>query len=841
MIRPARRLAEATSALAKGEFATQLPAVSNDEIGALVGGFASMREDLQTYHSELRREIDERKLAEERLRQHKEHLEDLVRVRTHELERAKDVAENANRAKSAFLANMSHEIRTPMNAILGLTHLIRRDADTPQQQQRLDKVTLAATHLLGVINDILDFSKIEASKLVIEHADFELDQIFRNLTGLIGSGAEEKRLEVVVRIDPEIPQVLSGDGMRIGQILANFASNAVKFTERGCIVFRARLVGRDDATLRIRFEVSDTGIGLSEEQQIRLFQAFEQADSSTTRKFGGSGLGLVISRRLAELMGGRVGVQSEPGTGSTFWCELPLQPAVSPMQQADRQPLPDALNVLVVDDDHNAREALTYMLSELKARVTNAPSGEAALECARAALNRGEPFDLVLTDWAMPGMDGIETSRRILALGQPQPRMVLVTAYGRDWPLDRLREAGIHVQLNKPVMFSDLRDAVHHAMFCDAQRIQQTIPEPPGKPDLAPLAGRYILLAEDNVINQEVALELLRDVGLRVDVADNGRAALELVRRNDYDLILMDVQMPEMDGITATREIRLLPERTAVPILAMTANAFAEDRDACLEAGMNDHIAKPVDPDRLYDLLLRWILCKREPSSLGAAARVARPAEKKGEEVSSWRMALAVVEGLDIDAGLHVVAGNWASYRRVLKLFAAHHRDDSTKLREALEAGRFEEVRGLAHALKGSAGNVGARNIRELAAAVETPFKQQLPDAPYLVRASLDRLASRLPALVDQLERMLAASDQAAPDPLPGPPPDARPVIDELRRLLADDDIGAQRYFLEHQVTLQGTCGQKPTAAIAESIERFDFAAALTRLDEVSGPLNPAV
>ena len=831
VIRPARRLAAASSDLAKGEFESPLPEPSSDEIGALVHSFGAMRHELKAYHDELHVEIDERKAAQEQLNQHKEHLEELVRLRTLEVEHSRDLAESASRAKSAFLANMSHEIRTPMNAILGLTHLIRRDLVSPKQHERLDKVALAAKHLLGIINDILDFSKIEANKLTIEHADFEFDQVFRNLNNLIGSAAEEKKLEIVIRIDPEIPPYLCGDGMRVSQILANFASNAVKFTESGSIVLRARQVAHAEDGIRVRFEVSDTGIGLSEDQQERLFRAFEQADSSTTRRFGGTGLGLVICRRLAELMGGEVGVQSTLGLGSTFWCELPLKRAAKAVLDAALQPLPPALNVLVVDDDANAREALTYMLSELHARVTNASSGEAALECVRAALVNGLPFDLVLTDWAMPGMDGIETSRRIGTLGQPVPKIVLVTAYGRDWPLDRLREAGVMVQLNKPVMPSDLRDAMHAALFGDTPILAAAAEadEQGTAVDRSPLMGRYILLAEDNVVNQEVALELLHDVGLRVDLAEDGRQAVELVRRNEYDLILMDVQMPKLDGIAATREIRLLPQRTAVPILAMTANAYDEDRDACLGAGMNDHIAKPVDPERLYSAMLHWMQ-KRPGKPMPVLEKTGEPAADSAAQAGGTDF--SGVEGLDVEAGLRVVARSWNAYRRVLRLFAAHHREDARRIRNALDAGQFEEVRSLAHALKGSAGNIGAGAIQALSAAIELPFKKHLPDAPAVVSKSLEELAGSLPHFIDQLESALGADETAPMTAAPVDAPMVAALVEELRRLAADDDIGAQQFFREHRAVLQSRLGIEKCKAIGLCLDRFDFVAALAEMDE---------
>jgi two-component system, sensor histidine kinase and response regulator len=762
------------------------------------------------------RDITARKLLEKRLQE-----QNLA------LENAKNAAETASRAKSAFLANMSHEIRTPLNAIVGFTYLMRRDAVLPRQLDRLDKITDAAQHLLGVINNILDFSKIEAGKLILESVDFALDQVLKTLCDLVGEQVAAKGLELVVDSDPELPDMLRGDRTRLGQILVNYASNAVKFTETGCIVFRVRRIAQPADRLRVRFAVSDTGVGLSEEQRARMFQAFEQADTSTTRKFGGTGLGLAICKRLAELMGGTVGVESTLGKGSTFWLEVAFDPARGGETARPRAGIASGLQALVVDDLPEACEALTRILRQFGMRVTSVGDGQAALRQVDKALADNAPYDLVLIDAQMPGLDGIETARRIRqAAGPHRPKLILASGPGAEYPADLVQEGTIVGVLAKPLTPSSVYDAVVAAV--SGETLRPLHPRTTAPLDQSPLRGRRILLAEDNLVNQEVALELLHDAGLTVDLADDGQQAVEMAQTGDYDLILMDIQMPRKDGLAASREIRAQPALRQIPILAMTANAFDEDRQACLAAGMNDHVAKPVDPDALIAALLRWLPATARPAD-GRRLPLLPDAERNVDFPLPDR--LAGIDGLDLDAGLKVVRGKVPAYLRILRLFAEGHALDHEQLRHHLDRHDFLAAEHAAHALKGSASNIGATTIRQLAAALEAAAKQRHPDN---AAGHLDQLAAALPGLIEGIQAALPGQpDSIATAPGEGRGTDElRHLFSQLEALLAADDLAARRYFEQHRAALGGVLGTAASEALGQQIGRFAYDEALVTLRE---------
>ncbi len=641
-----------------------------------------------------------------------------------ELTDARNRAEAATVAKSAFLANMSHEIRTPMNAIIGLTHLLRRDSSEPAQRERLGKVSDAAHHLLTVINDILDLSKIESGKLKLEAIDFALDPMLTRVCSLVADSARAKGLELVIDTD-HLPRMLRGDATRLSQALLNLLSNAVKFTAKGSVALRADILERRPDSLLVRFEVHDTGVGIAPEKLAALFSAFEQADSSTTRRFGGTGLGLSITRKLAALMGGETGVRSEPGVGSTFWFSARLG-----LARQDAQPARDVLlsgsRGLLADDLPEAREALAEMLRSLGLRVDAVASGEEAIALADAADAAADPYAVCVLDWKMSGIDGIETFRRLNAGGRrPSLRCVIVTAHDDEQMWAAARRQGIRTVRVKPVSVSTLHDALTEALLAGTSRGAR--PSSPLSTDdgmrtlQATHRGAQILLAEDNVINQEVAVELLRSAGLAVDVASNGAEAVAMAQAHAYDLILMDVQMPEVDGLQATRTLRATPTGCTVAIVAMTANAFDEDRDACLAAGMNDHVAKPVDPEALYATLLRWL---PERGASAPTGRVAGP-ESAAESVlapqplAALRARLDAIDGLDVDRGLRLFDGHAETYLRVLRHFATLYAGGMPQIDQALAADCVADLASAGHSLRGASASIGATRLEELAAAVE--------------------------------------------------------------------------------------------------------------------------
>ena len=777
-----RHLTWVTQQIALGDFSHDI-----DFMGDFSDAFNSMTQQLKDSFSE-------RKKANDALQDQINELNDARRAMLNmmkDLDEARNEAEDATKAKSEFLANMSHEIRTPMNAIMGMAHLAMKTDLTAKQYDYLKKVDISAKSLLGIINDILDFSKIEAGKMDMESVDFQLEDTLENISTLVGIKTQEKGLELLFKTDPSVPKTLVGDPLRLGQILINLSNNAVKFTDTGEIIVATELVKQDQAQVTLKFSVHDTGIGMTAEQAAKLFQPFAQADSSTTRKYGGTGLGLTISKRLAEMMGGEIWVESNPGQGSTFSFTANLGLG---KESAKKRFKPASelrgMNVLVVDDNATSRSIFQEMLESFSFEVSLASSGEEGITELEAA-GKDKPFELVIMDWQMPGMDGIEAARRIKehkGLSKIPP-IIMVTAYGREEVMQQAEQVGLEGFLLKPVNPSMLFDTIMQAFgeaVPETSRIAQRHEQE--AETLKHIRGAQLLLVEDNEINQQVAKEILEGAGLNVTIANNGQEAVNAVKEYNYDAVLMDVQMPVMDGYTATRVIREWEEKLKaeeelraesskqeeekelnaesskqkeekelkaessklngedsvdpsafsfqpsarakrVPIIAMTAHAMAGDEDKSLQAGMNGHVTKPIDPAQLFAALQKWI----QPSEKRAVTQtpvVSVEPYSEEKKISIEEELPESLPGFDLADGLRRLQGNKKLYRKLLLDFATDYHEAANEIREAIDAQDFDRAHSLVHNLKGLAGNLSAMDLQAAAVNMEKLVKGVDKKAP---------------------------------------------------------------------------------------------------------------
>ena len=745
-----------------------------------------------------------------------------------ELAKATETAEAATRAKSDFLANMSHEIRTPMNAVIGLNHLLMKTDLDLKQKDYARKIGLSAENLLGIINDILDFSKIEAGKLDIEHVDFDLDDVLSNLSNMMGVKAEEKEIEVLIAKGKKIPTNLIGDPLRLGQVLLNLATNAIKFTDKGEVAVKVEIEKQTKKTVDLKFMVQDTGIGITPEQKEKLFQSFQQADSSTTRKYGGTGLGLTISKNLVEKMGGNIDVESVAGEGSTFFFTAHFN--IQTKKKKKKHVIPDTikgLHVLIADDNETARLVLEDYCEDFTFTVEMAENG---LDAVKMVESTDKPFDLILMDWKMPKMFGIEASKSIRNSKhvKKQPKIIMITSYGREEVRRKAEDAGLDAFLIKPVNQSLLYDAIIQVMGTDDDFEEMLDARTSAaQAHLEHIRGASILLVEDNVINQQVASELLESEGLVVTIANDGKEGLEMVTNSDqhFDLVLMDLQMPVMSGYESTENIRKDKRFKDLPIIALTADAMKGVAERTEEVGCNGYITKPIDVDELLETVAQWVKPdtkrkKKEPDM--KAETLDEPVEFKFEHINS-------------EAGLKRVAGNRKLYQKILLQFL----DTAATLPEAatlLSEGDKETAQRIVHTIKGVAGNLGADELFKTAQVLEGLIKTSDSDKPKLDK-EFEATSESLNLVVDDIESFKATLKGDTPESSSAIPLDmakAKELVQTLDTALQEYDAGAMTVLEELGSVAGSVAIDTEMKALETAISKYDFDSAREELNKIS-------
>lgn len=753
-------------------------------------------------------------------------MRDEILAKNAQIEKHSVEVERAYKAKGMFLANMSHEIRTPLNAILGFCHLMQRTDITERQRDYLSKINGASAALLRLINDILDFSKNDAGKLTLENRPFELRSMFDNQLQFTSADARTKNVDVQLHIDKAVPIRLVGDEMRLSQVVLNLLSNAIKFSENGSVTIRVNGKPGDSDEYDLQIAVADTGIGMTAEQQAGLFSSFSQADSSTTRRFGGTGLGLVISKQIAGQMGGDITVMSKPGKGSLFTVTVKLGNE-DRLNAVIRKPSPhiQKLRVLIADDNPASREILQGIFADWSMPADLVASGNEVVGALETSLQRGQPYDLLLLDWKMPGMDGMETVSSLYANAKlaKLPEIMLITAYGSEEFKAEASRAGIAAYLPKPI---------------EAQQILQTLNDifpPSGSADTisheagliaAPLRGERVLLVEDNTINREIAYQLLSDAGLEVDVAENGRIACESVTRSGshYAAILMDVQMPQMDGLEATQHIRRDWSSDDLPIIALTAHAYEEERRRCAQAGMNDHIAKPIDPPVLIGTLERWMKPRRHQSS-GEDIAPAKKNEGKPaplpEQLPPFDLARALIR----------VNGKEALLRRLIIGFHDDFSNVMDSLRDQIASGDLTGARRLAHTLKSVAASLELAKVARISAEVELAIANEQLVGLDPVLAGLE--TALIPAL-QAAANLKETAQTALPDRnFSGQAADIASALAALREHLDRRSMRARASF-DALTQLLGDSSENMEALrpVKSALDKLDYELAIRYLDE---------
>ncbi|MBF0264328.1 MAG: response regulator [Gammaproteobacteria bacterium] len=727
-------------------------------------------------------------------------------------------AKKADEAKSIFLANMSHEIRTPLNAIIGFTHILQRhdNISREEQQDRYNKISESAKHLLGVINNILDFSKIEAGKLQLENKDFMLEEVCKNVYTIVSEKVQEKQIEAIINIAPEIPAMLTGDSLRLGQVLINLVNNAVKYTDNGTVSINVKLLNKSKQDIKLLFSVEDTGIGLSNEEQQKLFKAFEQADVSTTRKYGGTGLGLIISQKIINLMKGDIGVKSEKGKGSTFWFTAYFNKSDSQSYQLKNLSNFGKQRILVVDDVEEARYVHKEILEHMMMRVDTAPDGETAIEMVKQSIENNDPYCTLIIDWSMPGIDGIETSRRIRELPESCESSHIIVTANNELSLEKFKQDRINAVLHKPVTPSLLFDTIIKSHYNFDDLINNSTINSKQVPDWS-TQELDILVVEDNRLNQEVITDVLQTVGLNVIIANNGQEAIEQLKIQQPALVFMDIQMPVLDGIEATKQIRQFISSDELCIIAMTANAFTEDKENCFSAGMNEHISKPIEPNILFTMLLKWLPEPEQKQQTITATK------------NNLKSSLSKISVLNVDQAIIYFQGNYEKYLGELQRYYKQHQKQINLLGNHISNNDADAVR-IAHTLKSSTKTLGIDSVHKIAEQLEISLKNKSSD----VKQLFDKLVEQQNHVIEQLDQNLPHSEQAREtETIEINLSEAKEKLLQLQQLLQNDDFSANDYFHEH-LPLFSSAYKDQIDELQEHIENFDFDSAVALISQIN-------